>query len=67
LTSDELAHSRRVDFTRHFADSWEGIDHSVLVGEAITEHSLDHCAQRRVGAIPPEFIGRIAPTRTEGI
>jgi Tn3 transposase DDE domain len=28
---------------------------------------LDHWAQRRDGAIPPELIGRIAPTRTEGI
>ena len=28
---------------------------------------LDHRAQRRGGAVPPELIGRIAPTRTEGI
>jgi TnpA family transposase len=28
---------------------------------------LDHWAQRRGGAVPPELIGRIAPTRTEGI
>jgi TnpA family transposase len=28
---------------------------------------LDHWAQRRGGLIPPELIGRIAPTRTEGI
>jgi hypothetical protein len=28
---------------------------------------LDHWAQRRGGATPPELIGRIAPTRTEGI
>ena len=28
---------------------------------------LDHWAQRRDGAVPPELIGRIAPTRTEGI
>jgi hypothetical protein len=28
---------------------------------------LDHWAQRRGGAVPPELIGRVAPTRTEGI
>ena len=28
---------------------------------------LDHWAQRRGGAVPPELIGRAAPTRTEGI
>ena len=28
---------------------------------------LDHWAQRRGGAVPSELIGRIAPTRTEGI
>ncbi len=28
---------------------------------------LDHRARRRRGAVPPELIGRIAPTRTEGI
>jgi hypothetical protein len=28
---------------------------------------LDHWAQRRSGVVPPELIGRIAPTRTEGI
>jgi Tn3 transposase DDE domain len=28
---------------------------------------LDHWAQRRGGVVPPELIGRIAPTRTEGI
>ena len=28
---------------------------------------LDHWAQRRDGAVPPQLIGRIAPTRTEGI
>ena len=28
---------------------------------------LDHWAQRPCGVIPPELIGRIAPTRTEGI
>jgi TnpA family transposase len=28
---------------------------------------LDHWAQRRCGSVPPELIGRIAPTRTEGI
>jgi TnpA family transposase len=28
---------------------------------------LDHWAQRRCGAVPPELIGRVAPTRTEGI
>ena len=28
---------------------------------------LDHWAQRRGGSVPPELIGRIAPTRTEGI
>jgi hypothetical protein len=28
---------------------------------------LDQWAQRRDGAVPPELIGRIAPTRTEGI
>ncbi len=28
---------------------------------------LDRWAQRRSGAIPPELIARIAPTRTEGI
>ena len=28
---------------------------------------LDHWAQRRGGGVPPELIGRIAPTRTEGI
>ena len=28
---------------------------------------LDHWAQRGGGAVPPELIGRIAPTRTEGI
>jgi hypothetical protein len=28
---------------------------------------LDHWAQSRGGAVPPELIGRIAPTRTEGI
>jgi hypothetical protein len=26
---------------------------------------LDHWAQRRGGSVPPELIGRIAPTRTE--
>jgi len=31
------------------------------------QKALDHWAQRRGGAIPPEIIGRIAPTRTEGI
>jgi hypothetical protein len=28
---------------------------------------LDHWAQHRGGTVPPELIGRIAPTRTEGI
>ena len=28
---------------------------------------LDYWAQRRSGVVPPELIGRIAPTRTEGI
>jgi TnpA family transposase len=28
---------------------------------------LDHWAQRRGGTVPPELIGRVAPTRTEGI
>jgi TnpA family transposase len=28
---------------------------------------LDHWAQRGGGAVPPELIGRVAPTRTEGI
>ncbi len=28
---------------------------------------LDHWAQRRDGAVPPELIGRVAPTCTEGI
>jgi hypothetical protein len=28
---------------------------------------LDHWAQRRGGVVPPELIGRIAPTQTEGI
>jgi hypothetical protein len=28
---------------------------------------LDHWAQRRGGAVPPELIGRVALTRTEGI
>jgi hypothetical protein len=28
---------------------------------------FDRWAQRRSGAIPPELIARIAPTRTEGI
>jgi hypothetical protein len=28
---------------------------------------FDRCAQRRSGAIPPELIARIAPTRTEGV
>jgi hypothetical protein len=28
---------------------------------------LDHWAQRRGGVVPPELIGRIAPTRTKGI
>ena len=46
LTSDELAHCRQVDFTRHFADSWEGTDHSVRVGDAATEHSLDKAGFR---------------------
>ena len=27
---------------------------------------LDHWAQRRGGAVPPELIDRIVPTRTEG-
>jgi TnpA family transposase len=31
------------------------------------QKALDHWEQRRSGAIPPELIGRIAPTRTEGI
>ena len=31
------------------------------------QHVLDHWAQRRGGAVPPELIGRVAPTRTEGI
>jgi TnpA family transposase len=31
------------------------------------QKAVDHWAQRRGGAIPPELIGRIAPTRTEGI
>ena len=28
---------------------------------------FDRWAQRRSGAIPPELIARIAPTRTEGL
>ncbi len=28
---------------------------------------FDRWAQRRSGAVPPELIGRIAPTRTEGL
>jgi hypothetical protein len=28
---------------------------------------FDHWAQRRGGAVPAEFIGRVAPTHTEGI
>ena len=28
---------------------------------------MDHWAQRQDGAVPPQLIGRIAPTRTEGI
>jgi hypothetical protein len=31
------------------------------------QHVLDYCARRPNGVIPPELIGRIAPTRTEGI
>jgi hypothetical protein len=31
------------------------------------QHVLDHWARRPNGVIPPELIGRIAPTRTEGI
>ena len=31
------------------------------------QQALDHWAQRRGGAVPPELIGRVAPTRTEGI
>jgi len=28
---------------------------------------LDHWAQRRGGTVPPELVGRVAPSRTEGI
>ncbi len=31
------------------------------------QRAFDHWAQRRGGAVPAELIGRIAPTRTEGI
>ena len=31
------------------------------------QQARDHWAQRRGGAVPAELIGRIAPTRTEGI
>jgi hypothetical protein len=31
------------------------------------QRALDHWAQRPSGIVPPELIGRIAPTRTEGI
>ena len=31
------------------------------------QQALEHWAQRPSAAVPPELIGRIAPTRTEGI
>jgi len=31
------------------------------------QKALDQWAQRRGGIVPPELIGRVAPTRTEGI
>jgi hypothetical protein len=40
----------------------------VASGEtAQMQKALDDWAQRRGGAVPPELIGRVAPTRTEGI
>ena len=38
-----------------------------LSNTAQMQQVLDHWAQRRGGSVPPELIGRIAPTRTEGI
>ena len=38
-----------------------------LQGLYAHEQRLDHWAQRRVGSVPPELMGRIAPPRTESI
>jgi glucoamylase len=46
LTADELAHCRQVDFTRRFADSWEGANHGVLVGELTGKHDLENAHSR---------------------
>ena len=45
-----------------------GADCLILAcGQSRKPPAVDHWAQRRGGAIPPELMGRIAPTRTEGI
>jgi glucoamylase len=56
LTADELAHCRQVDFTRHFADCWEGANYRVLVGEIADEHDLENTRTRP---------GRVAQQRAE--
>jgi glucoamylase len=49
LTADELARCRKVDFTRHFADSWEGTNHGVLVDDVTAEHDLENARARGDG------------------
>jgi glucoamylase len=40
LAADELAQYRRLDFTRRYETSWEGVDHRVLLGHAKIVHGL---------------------------
>ena len=58
----------RITVTQAVADALSLLANIVMAwNTAQMQQVLDHWAQRRGGNVPPELIGRIAPTRTEGI
>ena len=53
---------------RHHPESWSGIRrNAVMAWNTMKMQSVLDWNTRRSTAVPPEMIGRIAPTRTEGI
>ena len=60
--------AKRPDEMQAVADALSLLANIVMAwNTARMQQAFDHWAQRRGGAVPPELIGRIAPTRTEGI
>ena len=60
--------AKRADEMQAVADALSLLANILMAwNTARMQQVLDHWAQRRGGAVPPELIGRVATTRTEGI